>query len=78
MTFIVTLLALAAIGAATLFLGFGLLVIYGLTQMVRRVCRLGRAWKVKRELRGLEVGTCDGLKAWQIEDVIEEYWLEKR
>jgi hypothetical protein len=73
-TFIVTLLALAAIGAATLFFLVGLAAIGVLSWACRWAIRFGKAWKVRRQLRDLEVGTCDGLKGWQIGDVVEECW----
>lgn len=74
MTFIVTLLALAAIGAATLAVIFGLLLIDAVAWGWRKARRRGETRKVVRELRELEVGTCDGLQAWQITYVVEELW----
>ena len=71
MTFIVTLLALAAIGAATVIVIPTMIISYW----------IGRAWrrwrsakKVRRELFNLEVGTCDGFPAQQIQRLVEESW----
>lgn len=75
MTFIATLLALAALGAATLIVVPSLLIV----NLIGWLWRKGRgARKVRRELRDLEVGTCDGLKVEVITRLVEECWLEKR
>ncbi|MGN6162569.1 MAG: hypothetical protein ACTHOG_12825 [Marmoricola sp.] len=71
MTFIVTLLALAAIGAATVITLPTMLICY----LVGKVWRRWRsAKKVARELFALETGTCDGLPAEQIQRLVEESW----
>ena len=77
MAFIATLLALAALGAASLLLGIGLLVIAGVRWLVTRL-GWGKAWKVARELRELETGTCDGYPARMITAVVEECWIPSK
>lgn len=72
MTFIATLLTLAAIGAATLIVGPSLLIINLVSWLWRKY---RGAEKVRQELRDLETGTCDGLTAEQIVRVVEECWL---
>jgi len=62
---------LACIGIATATLGIVLFIEYGLgtvSYVVRRI-------RLARDLRALESGTCDGLKAARIADLVTDFWL---
>lgn len=74
MNFIIALLALAAIGAATVCLSCVLLVCVAARWVCRCVQRRVRARRVARELRELEAGTCDGLRPEQIAYLVEVCW----
>lgn len=62
---------LACIGIVAVTLGAVLIVMYvldGARYIVRRA-------RLARDLRGLESGTCDGLGAARIADLVDEFWL---
>jgi hypothetical protein len=70
-TFIAMLLALAAIGAATVVVIPTMIIGHLVGKVWRRV---RKARKVQREVSVLEVGTCDGLSAAAIKRLVEESW----